>query len=203
MQDRQLIESGILELYVLGLLSDEESLWLASQAADSPAVQSQLQELQDTLEQWITGYSKPLHPVSKASLMATIDFKSRIQQGERPKPFPPLHKNIHIQQLEPWLELPENQLPEPSEEVVARILAYDGITSTMLVWIKKNTPQEVHTHELESFFIVEGTCEIWVENQATSLQAGDFFEIPLHRMHYVHVTSSIPCKVILQRKKIA
>jgi mannose-6-phosphate isomerase-like protein (cupin superfamily) len=60
-------------------------------------------------------------------------------------------------------------------------------------------PQELHHDEHEKFLIVEGSCTISVEDKSYDLVAGDFLQIPLHKKHHVTVTSSIPCKVILQR----
>jgi quercetin dioxygenase-like cupin family protein len=38
-----------------------------------------------------------------------------------------------------------------------------------------------------------------VEDEVNQLVPGDYFAIPLHKKHLVKVTSSITCKVILQR----
>ena len=60
-------------------------------------------------------------------------------------------------------------------------------------------PQEVHDNEYKKFLIVEGTCDIVIGENAHSLVPGDVLEIPLHTTHFGRVTSSMPCKVILQR----
>ena len=60
-------------------------------------------------------------------------------------------------------------------------------------------PEEIHTNEFERFLIVEGSCDIQIGETVHQLQAGDFLSIPLFENHFVTVTSSIPCKVILQR----
>ncbi len=57
----------------------------------------------------------------------------------------------------------------------------------------------MHTHELEKFLILEGTCDITIEDEVYSLKAGDFLSIPLYNKHDVKVTSLNPCKAILQR----
>ena len=61
------------------------------------------------------------------------------------------------------------------------------------------SPIEVHTNELESFLILEGTCDITIGEEVHHLVTGDFISIPLHIGHSLIVTSNIPCKVILQR----
>ncbi|RYZ82068.1 MAG: cupin domain-containing protein, partial [Moraxellaceae bacterium] len=69
----------------------------------------------------------------------------------------------------------------------------------VLIWARNFTPQEKHHNELESFYILEGTCEVKIENETHKLSPGDFITIPLHKDHKVVVTSLIPCKAILQR----
>ena len=74
-----------------------------------------------------------------------------------------------------------------------------ALVGTAIVWIKEYAPQEVHDHEFEKFLVVEGSCNIIVEDKIHTLIPGDYFAIPLHKKHLVEVTSIIPCKVILQR----
>ena len=85
------------------------------------------------------------------------------------------------------------------EEVFAKIIGYTPEAITAIVWLKDYAPHEVHDNEYERFLIVEGTCDIIVEDEVNQLVPGDYFAIPLHKKHLVKVTSSIPCKVILQR----
>jgi len=70
---------------------------------------------------------------------------------------------------------------------------------TALLWLRYMAPQEVHHHEYEKFLILEGSCDIIVGNKTHSLLPGDYFCIPLHERHEVRITSSMPCKAILQR----
>ena len=60
-------------------------------------------------------------------------------------------------------------------------------------------PAEVHDNEYEKFLIIEGTCDITVDEDVYSLVPGDYFSIPLYKSHNIKVTSTIPCKAILQR----
>lgn len=57
----------------------------------------------------------------------------------------------------------------------------------------------MHINELEKFLILEGTCDITIEDEVYSLKAGDFLSIPLYKKHDVRITSLNPCKAILQR----
>lgn len=86
-----------------------------------------------------------------------------------------------------------------TDNIYAKIIGYTPEATTAIVWLKDYAPHEVHDNEYERFLIVEGTCDIIVEDQVNQLVPGDYFAIPLHKNHLVKVTSSIPCKVILQR----
>ena len=86
-----------------------------------------------------------------------------------------------------------------TEDMFAKIIGYTSTALTAIVWLKEYAPQEVHDTEHEHFFIVEGTCDIVVGNKVHHLAPGDYFAIPLYENHFVKVTSSTPCKIILQR----
>jgi mannose-6-phosphate isomerase-like protein (cupin superfamily) len=94
-------------------------------------------------------------------------------------------------------------LPTDLKDIQIRVIGSTPKMMTAIVWIKEMVPQEVHVDEHEKFLIVEGTCEITVGEDVYSFTAGDFMQIPLHKKHHVKVTSVIPCKVLLQREKIA
>jgi quercetin dioxygenase-like cupin family protein len=109
-----------------------------------------------------------------------------------------LHEKSTIIDFDEWLNRTD-MVPKSSTDLFAKIIGYSAKATTAIVWIKDYAPQEVHDHEYEKFLIVEGTCNIIVGEEVHALIAGDYFSIPLHKSHLVQVTSTIPCKVILQR----
>ena len=120
-------------------------------------------------------------------------------QGEAVTFPPSLHKNSVIADFEPWLSRPDMTLPDSADDLYAKIIGNASGCNTAIVWINDYAPQEVHDAEHERFLIIEGTCNIIVEDEVHALVPGDYFAIPLHRHHLVKVTSSVPCKVIMQR----
>jgi mannose-6-phosphate isomerase-like protein (cupin superfamily) len=90
-------------------------------------------------------------------------------------------------------------LPAENEGVFARIIGYTPEVITAIVWLKDYAPAEVHHNEYERFLIVEGSCDIFIGDEMHQLSPGDYLQIPLFADHRVVITSSIPCKVILQR----
>ena len=90
-------------------------------------------------------------------------------------------------------------LPESFEDFHIKIIGHTSEVTTAIIWIKHMAPQEVHKDELERFLILEGTCELTIEDEVYNLKAGDYLAIPLYKKHDLKITSAIPCKAILQR----
>lgn len=190
--------SGLLELYVLGATSPAESTEVELMAAADPAIRLEIEAIEEALEAYAMEHAAAPNPVIKPFLLATIDYTERLKGGE-PITMPPvLNKNSIIEDYSPWLNRSDLLVPGDNA-IFAKIIGYTPEVVTAIVWIKEYAPHEIHDHEFEKFLIVEGTCDIVVGDEVHALVPGDYFAIPLHKNHQVKVTSTIPCKVILQR----
>lgn len=193
------IESGILELYVLGMVSAEEMLEVETMAAAHPEIQKELEEISKALEVYAGAHAVAPHPAIKPLLLATIDYSERMKAGEAAS-FPPiLNENSRVEDYSEWINRKDMVLAPDFEDMFAKIIGYTTEATTAIVWIKSMAPHEVHHDEYEKFLILEGTCDIIIGEKTHQLVAGDYLQIPLHEGHRVKVTFSIPCKVILQR----
>ena len=192
------IETGILELYVLGIASDEERNDVERLALEHVEIREEIEEIKVSIEVYGDAYKLEPNPVIKPFLMATIDYTERLKSGEPPSAPPLLTENSAVADYNQWLNRPD-MVSADTEDVFAKIIGYTPEATTAIVWLKDYAPHEVHDNEYERFLIVEGTCDIIVEDEINQLVPGDYFAIPLHKKHMVKVTSSIPCKVILQR----
>ena len=196
---REYIESGILELYVMGMLAEEERAEVEKMASAHEEVRREMNEISVALEQYAHEQGVDPNPTIKPLLMATIDYTERLTNGEPPS-FPPvLTADSKISDYSEWLDRPDMTLPADFNEFHAKIIGYTPEAQTVVAWIKTMAPHEVHDNEYEQFLILEGSCDIIVEGKVHSLEAGDYMRIPLHAGHHVKITSMIPCKVILQR----
>lgn len=135
----------------------------------------------------------------KPFLFATIDYSERIEKGEAPSYPKILDEDSRIEDYEEWLNRPNMQLPEDFKDFHAVIISHTPQALTSIVWLKEGAPLELHHNEYEKFLIVEGSCDITIEDTPHPLKAGDYLSIPLHKNHMVKVTSPGPCKIILQR----
>ena len=196
---REYISSGILELYVLGATSKEESLEVERLAEFHSEIRNELAGISKTIEKLALANAVVPSSNIKTFLLATIDFMERMEQGEQPSSVPILNTGSRLNDYSFWLNRTEMTLPAIASDPYAKIISSIPGTVTAIVWIKNESPFEIHHNEFENFLIVDGTCDIFVEEKVHHLVPGDFFAIPLHKKHRIKVTSDIPCKVILQR----
>jgi mannose-6-phosphate isomerase-like protein (cupin superfamily) len=193
------IESGILEMYVLGDVTGEELQQVEQMTLQHPEVAAEIEIIRASLENYASLNAVEPDPIVKPFLLASIDYSERMKSGEEMS-FPPMltEKSV-IADYAPWLNRKDIFMPEKLHDVHAKIIGYTKEMTTAIVWIKEMAPQEMHDDEIEKFLIVEGTCNIIIEEKVHQLKPGDILSIPLYKNHLVKVTSAIPCKVILQR----
>ena len=198
MTSKQFIESGILEQYVFGTASPSELEEVERMAAADPLIKIEIDTICETLEIQAMVYRIEPGPAVKPFLMAEINYTERLKNGEPVTTPPLLHEQSTPADYTSWLNRDDMQYTG-TENLFARIIGYTPEVITAIVWIKTATPEEIHDDEYERFLIVEGTCDILVGDETSHLVPGDYFAIPLYKNHVVKVTSTMPCKVILQR----
>jgi mannose-6-phosphate isomerase-like protein (cupin superfamily) len=196
---KELLSSGMLELYVLGETTAEEDALISVFVLESPEIRQEIDQISLALERYALSHAVKPDPIVKPFLLATMDYMDRMQGGEIFSVPPVLNENSRLTDYKEWLDRSDMVLPIEFEDLHAKILSHTPEILTAIVWIKHMAPQEVHDHEFEKFLIVEGACEIHIETDIHQLFPGDYLSIPLYKKHHVLVTSDIPCKVILQR----
>ena len=192
------IDSGILEKYVLGFTTKEENAEIEKLSNEHEVIRTEIDEISEALLHYAQK-NVSVNPTIKPMVMAVIDYTERLAKGEAPG-FPPvLNEETKISDFSQWLERKDMVLPDDFTDFHASIIGMDPKKTTAITWLKYGSPPETHTDEYEKFLILEGTCDIKIDGNVFSLVPGDYLAIPLHVTHDVMVTSSIPCKVILQR----
>jgi len=196
----EFIASGLLELYVLEHTTAEEDILVKEMLALYPdIIAKEIREICAVFERIADENKLVPDPIIKPFLVARIDYMERMIAGEPLSSPPELSVTSKVSDYNEWITRPDMVLPELADNVYAKILSATPGMICAIVWIKEMAPQEVHNDEYERFLILEGTCDILVEENCYSLKPGDYFQIPLHKDHTVRITSFIPCKVILQR----
>jgi len=193
------IESGILELYVLGLTNPQETDEVNELIKTYPEISTEINKISEALLLYSEVSSPKPNPTLKAMVIATIDYTERLTNGEQPT-FPPvLNEQSKVEDYFEWLKRDDMFLPDDADDIHAKLIGHTQEVTSAIVWIKYATPPEIHNKEFEKFLIVEGTCDITIDDRVYSLVSGDYLSIPLHVTHVLKVTSSTPCKAILQR----
>lgn len=196
---QEYINSGILEEFVLGLTSEAESSEVMMMASSHPEVRREIDEISASLQVYAERQAPSICPTVKPLLMATIDYMERIRKGEWVTYPPELNEHSSVADFSEWLEREDMVLPDDFEGAYAKIIGFTPQATTAIAWLQYGSPEEVHDDQYEKFLIVEGSCDITIDGTVMSLVPGDYLSIPLHKPHDVKVTSSVPCKVILQR----
>lgn len=193
------IESGILELYILGEVTPAEAEEVEYMAATYPAVRQELDTIQENLEQYAVAHAVPPRPLMKSLFVATVDYMERLKNGEPVTTPPPLSETSRVVDYAEWLTRPDFTLPPETTDLHIKIMGYTPEVTTAIVWLIDEADNEVHEKEYERFLVVEGTCTVTAGGDLFNLTPGDYYAVPLHTPHSIQVTSKEPCKVILQR----
>ena len=196
---REIIESGIIDLYVLGATTPEETVEVEKLAISFPEILNEINLIKSTLTDLSNINKKNPGVTVKPFLFASIDYMERLQGGEIPINPPILSSESKISDFQEWLSRDDMVIPGDFKDYHIKILSHTPAMSCAIVWIEHEAPFEVHDNELEKLLIIEGSCEITYGDYVKQFYPGDFFDVPMHTDHRVLITSEIPCKVILQR----
>lgn len=194
------IESGILELYVMGMTSSLEAAEVERMASAHPEIRTEIENISLAMEGYALAHAVKPRATVKPLLMATIEYIERLKNGEQPASPALLTSTSKISDYQQWLDRSDMLAPASFEGLYAKIIAATPEVTTGIVWISGMTDYEIHHDEHESFLIVEGTCDFIIGEEVHSLVPGDFLAIPLHKPHWARITSAIPCKAIIQRR---
>lgn len=196
---QEYINSGILEYFVLGLTTEKETQEITAMLTVHAEITEEINQISTSLLQLSSLVAPKPNPTIRTSILSTIDYIERIKLGEVAS-FPPLlNPQSKISDYDQWVLKPEMAVPENFKDSFAKIIGANQIATTMIVWLTTEAPHEVHHDQYERFLILEGSCELTIQNKINYLKPGDYIEIPLHVVHNLVVTSVVPCKVILQR----
>lgn len=201
MRQDEIKDSGLLELYAMGLLEGAEFDLVCNALSSDPLLADALAQVEETLFLFAETNAVTPNPTIKPLLLGKIDYMERLKQGEVSERMPVLNPGSKVVEFTRWLEREDMQLKGELDLAQVCIISDEPDKMTAIVWLKSGAPPETHTSDYEKFLIVEGTCTITIGTATHSLKTGDYLSIPLHVSHHVEVTSSIPCKFVLQRVK--
>ncbi len=193
------IESGILELYALNVLADDETSGVERMIATYPELKQELEAIELALESYATSrWVKPSNYLEERIVESILNLKKE--------------KDLYITDLplinrfsdyRNWLPLIKSfgKLSLGEDGKHFEVLRQDEKVTQMLVFSTTDVEEETHTDEQESFLILEGECKCTIGDKVRLMGAGDYMEIPLHELHDVTLVSE-QVVAILQRVKV-
>ncbi|MGZ3862644.1 MAG: cupin domain-containing protein [Bacteroidia bacterium] len=82
------------------------------------------------------------------------------------------------------------------DNIYNRPLYSDSLTSSFVIFIKKEVKEHKHAAHAEHVVVLEGEAVMKVDGQSFKIKKGSMVFIPKDTWHYVKVTSKIPLKVV-------
>ncbi len=200
MTKEEFLVSGLIETYCLGFTSTEENILVENMAALYPDVKNELEAVKFAMNRYIKDVALQPPPQLKTKLMTTIysqvanDKKEFIPLLNRVTDSSQLLQNAEANHLEFPAQDFENLYMQPlpsTREII-----------NFAVWVKKGHETEMHDDRIEYIAVMEGSCNMYFENEKKSYSQGDIITIPPHIFHHAEITSSKPMFALVQRQMI-
>ena len=69
-------------------------------------------------------------------------------------------------------------------------LAHDSLSTSFLIWVKKNVRAHRHEFHSENVYVIEGEGEMVVDKDTFNIKPGSYLFIPTNKVHSVIVDES-------------
>lgn len=86
--------------------------------------------------------------------------------------------------------------PSNHDNIYSRTIASDSLSSSFVIFIKKEVKKHKHATHTENVYILDGEGEMLLGDKTFKVKKGDIIFIPMNTVHALKVTSSIPVKVL-------
>ena len=190
MDIKQFINSGILEIYCMGIASDEERIAVESYASRHMEVQEEIDAINAALLGYAEGSGKTATPGLKKKTLEAIarqNFPSLLS-GQR--------------NIDWWIQFIDAlNINLPSDYEIHLVdLPGDERKTNYIAWAKKGAfIEESHSDEDEYLLMIKGSCTITVDGLTNKYFPGDLIYIPKGKVHTAVAISEEPMIVIGQR----
>lgn len=86
--------------------------------------------------------------------------------------------------------------PMTYENVFSIPVVSDSLSSSFVIFIKKEVKKHKHVSHTEHVYILEGEGEMFLGDKIIKVKKGDMIFIPMNTPHSLKTTSAIPVKVL-------
>ena len=180
------LNSGLLELYLIGKLDQEEVLLVNQMRVAHPEVVAELASLEAFFEREALQHA--VKPDSRfdekmQSLFLNLEIEQVMQLSDMPLV-------TSFSDADAWFEMISPLLPQGNfEGRFEKLLRNDDQVMQALVITPEGVDEEVHEDMHESFLILKGTCICTIGNETITMGPGSFMQIPLNQPHTIAVAS--------------
>jgi mannose-6-phosphate isomerase-like protein (cupin superfamily) len=198
MDVQQYINSGVLEEYCLGRLSEEQEAFVIQMTMLYPEVKAELTQVELALEKLANDNAQPVNPDIRNAIISAIGhtFSDAVLDINN---LPEIKKTSDH---ESWLKCVEHLIPNEIPEFTALSLRHTEAITQLLVVSKIDVPQESHGDVFESLLILKGACECTIGDTIIRMETGDYIDIPLHVDHNIKILSPYVIAIV-QHKSVA
>ncbi|MCB0583128.1 MAG: cupin domain-containing protein [Phaeodactylibacter sp.] len=181
--------------------------WL-SEGPDGPPPGEEVEQAEEALLRFAESHAAPPPAPLREKILDKLrtlneqkNQRHRLQPGNLPL----------LDALSNWLDWKEVAEgiapPEDYENIYLHTLESNEKRELFVAWVKEFVPEEVHHDLLESFLILEGSCECFItgadgHTRTVRLGPGDYIAMETGETHDIRITSPTPAKAILQWVKI-
>ena len=184
MNSDELISSGLIEMYCLGLASADEVRLVEKLAATDLRVNDEIVAVRDALRTYMTASEKSPSVRLKDKILTAIKQSA----GEN---IPPrLTLDSKTDEWINYLKVNNISPPENFDPVHFHDLPGNATQVTYVVWARKGVSlEESHDSEDEILLMMQGTCAITIEGKIKNYSAGDVISISKNLLHKAEATS--------------
>lgn len=176
---KDFLQSGIIEMYCIGIVSEQEKLLVKDFSKRYPEVRNEIDEVDKALQKYASSEVKVLHHSLKERIMNRI-----LADSITILPGPRLKENQDVNFWLTYLIQQKKSAPEEFEEIYSLDLPSDERQVTYAVWAKKGASvEESHDSEDEYLFMLKGSCKVICNGVDKLYHAGDLIYIPKNVIH--------------------
>jgi mannose-6-phosphate isomerase-like protein (cupin superfamily) len=182
--------------------------WL-TENPEKPATTEQVVEAEDALINYAKAHSLAPPDFLRERILAkltALDTQANTRKKLQIDNLPLLTDNVNWLD---WKELVEGiEPPDNFDNIHLHSIESNDKRELFVAWVKEMVEEEVHDDLLESFLILEGSCECHISNEKgetriVRLGQGDSITMQIGETHDIVITSLQPAKAILEWRKLA
>jgi mannose-6-phosphate isomerase-like protein (cupin superfamily) len=186
------------------ITQDHLAEWLGT---DSPPSQQDIEAMEDVMNQFASSHAMIPDTHLKNKILEkiqTLQYQRTHRTSLQLSQLPLLDASANVSD---WQEVVKEFTPPATfEGIHLHTLESNDKRDLFVAWVKEYVEEEVHFDLVESFLLLEGTCECHITNdvgetRVIRMGVGDFITMPLGETHDIVITSLQPAKAILQWMK--